>query len=142
MWDVWIHILEIRAECACWGWGQSCRGHLIRLAFARHLPLKGKASGRPGVPPLRSEGNLYEGRVRTPAPTADGVWAKNAGAQCAPLHRVYERLYMQEKGQVWNLSLKTKKRNAVSHKISLLTFFFKESKRPRFTTGASYLCVL
>ena len=30
MWDVWIHILGIGAECACWG------------------------GGRPGVPPLRS----------------------------------------------------------------------------------------
>ena len=52
------------------------------------------------------------------------------------------RLKNDKKGQVWDLSLKTKRRNAVSHKISLLTFFFKESKRPRFTTGASYLCVL
>ena len=66
LWDVWIHILGIGAECACWGWGQSCRGPLIRLAFARHLPLKGKASGRPGVPPLRSEGDLYDGRVWDP----------------------------------------------------------------------------
>ena len=66
MWDVWIHILGIGAECACWGWGQSCRGPLIRLAFARHLPPRGKASGRPGVPPLRSEGNLYDGRVWDP----------------------------------------------------------------------------
>ena len=100
MWDVWIHILGIGAECACW-----------------------RAGGRKG----RSYG---------------GIWAKNAGAQCAPLHRVYERLYIQEKGQVLDLSLKNKRRNAVSHKISLLTFFFKESKRPRFITGASYLCVL
>ena len=84
MWDVWIHILGIGAECACWGWGQSCRGPLIRLAFARHLPLKGKASGRPGVPPLRSEGDLYEGRVRTPAPTADGVWAKTRAHTVRP----------------------------------------------------------
>ena len=52
------------------------------------------------------------------------------------------RLGKNKKGQVWDLSLKTQRRNAVSHKISLLTFFFKESKRPRFTTGASYLCVL
>ena len=59
------------------------------------------------------------------APTAK-FRLKTADAQCAPLHRIYERLYIQEKGQVWNLSLKTQRRNAVSHKISLVPFFFKE----------------
>ena len=37
------------------------------------------------MPPLRSEGNLYGGRVRTPAPTAEFFWGETAGAQCAPL---------------------------------------------------------
>ena len=117
LWGEGFKVLQIRRNlvlCGTFGYiywelgwsapvgerGQSCRGPLIRLAFARHLPLKGKASGRPGVPPLRSEGDLYEGRVRTPAPTADGVWAKNAGAHCAPLHHNYKRLCIQEKGQV------------------------------------------
>ena len=93
-----------------------------------------------------------------PAPAAE-FGQKTAGAQCAPLkEREREpapssapfggtfpqggRLGKNKKGQVWDLSLKTQRRNAVSHKISLLTFFFKESKRPRFITGASYLCVL
>ena len=96
--------------------------------------------------------------MRAPAPTVE-FRLKTAGAQCAPLQeREREpdpssapfggtfppggRLRKNKKGQVWDLSLKTQRRNAVSHKISLLTFFFKESKRPRFTTGASYLCVL
>ena len=65
---------------------------------------------------------------------------KTAGAQCAPLQeRAREpapssapfggtfplggRLKKNKKGQVWDLSLKTQRRNAVSHKISLLTFF-------------------
>ena len=52
------------------------------------------------------------------------------------------RLGKNKKGQVWDLPLETKRRSGASQKISLLTFFFKESKRPRFTTGASYLCVL
>ena len=51
---------------------------------------------------------------------------KTVGAQCAPLRHNYKRLYIQEKGQVWNLSLNTQRRNAVSHKISLVPFFFKE----------------
>ena len=91
MWDVWIHILGIRAECVCWGWGQSCRGPLIRLAFARHLSLKGKASRRPGVPPLRRRSGTprrrvrkatpYKrggGRVGTPAPTAESEQKQRA----------------------------------------------------------------
>ena len=72
LWDVWIHILGIRAECACWGAGQSCRGPLIRLAFARHLSLKGKASGRPGVPPLRRRSGTPRRRVREAAPYKGG----------------------------------------------------------------------
>ena len=46
-----------------------------------------------------------------------------------PLHRIYERLCIQEKGQVLDLSLITQRRNAVSQKISLLTFFFKENRQ-------------
>ena len=132
LWDVWIHILGIRAECACW-----------------------KAGG-PGVPPLRRRRGKPGRRVREAAPYKRG----GGRTMCAPTWRgggklpphpsglrpatfpPGGRLGKNKKGQVWNLSLKTKRRNAVSHKISLLTFFFKESKRPRFTTGASYLCVL
>ena len=55
--------------------GRLHRGPLIRLAFARHLSPRGKASGRPGVPPLRSEGDLYDGWVWDP-----------------PLRRIYEWL--------------------------------------------------
>ena len=36
------------------------------------------------------------------------------------------RLRKNKKGQVFDLSLKTQRRNEVSQKISLLTFFFKE----------------
>ena len=54
-----------------------------------------------------------------PSPRGEGLWS----AHCAPLRLIYKRLYTQKKGQVWDLSLKTQKRNAVSHKISLLTFF-------------------
>ena len=38
------------------------------------------------------------------------------------------RLKNDKKRQVWDLSLKTQRRNAVSQKISLPTFFFKESR--------------
>ena len=103
LWDVWIHILGIWVECACWG-----------------------GAGGPGVPSLKE-------REWEPAPSS------------APFGGTFPqggRLGKNKKGQVWDLPLKMQRRNAVSHKISLLTFFFKESKRPRFTTGASYLCVL
>ena len=60
---------------------------------------------------------------------------KTAGAQCAPLQRHYKRLRTQEKGQVLDLSLKTQRRSEASQKISLLTFFFKESKTGRWRGG-------
>ena len=144
LWDVWIHILGIGAECACWrAGGPVCR------PYGRNVVSLGGASGRPR--PTKGVG-------LGPAPAAE-FGQKTAGAQCAPLkEREREpapssapfggtfppggRLGKNKKGQVWDLPFETKRRNAVSQKISLLTFFFKESKRPRFTTGASYLCVL
>ena len=70
LWDVWIHILGIWVKCACLG------------------------DGRPSVPPLRRRRGKPGRRVREAAPykrcgsrprPCGGVWAKNAGAQCAPL---------------------------------------------------------
>ena len=113
LWDVWIHILGIRAECACWGAGgrkgrpydesQSIsrnggRGKPLPYGFpemtlelGRGAPwvsrrgIRIRPAGGPGVPPLRSEGNLYGGRVRTPAPTAEFFWGGNGGrTMCAP----------------------------------------------------------
>ena len=61
LWDVWIHILEIGAECACWkAGGPVCRPTrevvgtcpLIR-PLRGHLPPRGKAYEQPGAPPLR-----------------------------------------------------------------------------------------
>ena len=96
LWDVWIYILGIRAECACW------------------------RAGGPDVPPLQE-------RRREPVPSS-----APSGGTFPP----GGRLRKNKKGQVWNLSLKTQRRNTVSHKISLLPFFFKERK-PRFRrTGA------
>ena len=57
LWDVWIHILGIRAECACWEVdGPVCR------PYSEDVASPGGASGRP-------------------RPTKGA-----AGAQCAPLH--------------------------------------------------------
>ena len=57
MWDVWIHILGIGTECACW-----------------------RAGGRKGRP---YNGDVVSpgGASRRPRPTKGAV-----GAQCAPLH--------------------------------------------------------
>ena len=42
MWDVWIHILGIRAECACWeADGPVCR------PYSEDVASPGGASGRP-----------------------------------------------------------------------------------------------
>ena len=58
MWDVWIHILGIGAECACWrAGGPVCRpygGDVVSPggASGRPRPTKGAAGGW-GHPPLR-----------------------------------------------------------------------------------------
>ena len=115
MWDVWIHILGIGAECACWGAAQVCRPYKRKGGLSPHPPPS-------GAPSPQGEG-LRAGEDTRPC---GDCGRKTAGAQCAPLRHNYKRLYIQEKGQVWNLSLKTQRRNAVSHKISLVPFFFKE----------------
>ena len=120
LWDVWIHILGIRAECACWkAGGPVCR------------PYGGNVVS-PGGAPCRVVCGRRAGEDTRPY---GDCGRKTAGAQCAPLHRVYERLYIQEEGQVWDLSLKTQRRSGASQKISLLTFFFKESKTGRWRGG-------
>ena len=70
MWDVWIPILGIWVECACWG------------------------GGRPSVPPLRRRRGKPGRCVREAAPykrcgsrprPCGGIWAKNGGrTMCAP----------------------------------------------------------
>ena len=115
MWDVWIHILGIWAECACWGVAQVCRPYKRKGDLSPHPPPS-------GAPSPQGEG-LRAGEDTRPC---GDCGRKTAGAQCAPLRHNYKRLYIQEKGQVWNLSLNTQRRNAVSHKISLVPFFFKE----------------
>ena len=71
-------------------------------------------------------GGRHDGRAGEDTRPYGDCGRKTAGAQCAPLRHNYKRLYIQEKGQVWNLSLNTQRRNAVLHKISLVPFFFKE----------------
>ena len=88
LWDVWIHILGIGAECACWkAGGPVCRPYGVsgsRPSICRGRTLAGPCSGRPqgsplqeaktcplirplsGAPSPQGEG-LYR-RVRTPAP--------------------------------------------------------------------------
>ena len=78
LWDVWIHILEIGAECACWG------------------------AGGPGVPPLKEKGwepahssapfwghlppgGRHDGRAGENTRPYGDCGRKTAGAQCALL---------------------------------------------------------
>ena len=144
MWDVWIHILGIGAECACWGAGgrkgRPYGGDEVSPRAARRVVAPYKSWNLPPHPALRAAFSLgkgfraadsrpcrekFSGAGEDTRPCGD-CGRKTAGAQCAPLRHNYKRLYIQEKGQVWNLSLKTQRRNAVSHKISLVPFFFKE----------------
>ena len=46
-----------------------------------------RPAGGPGVPPLRSEGNLYGGRVRTPAPTAEFFGGERRAHNVRPYRR-------------------------------------------------------
>ena len=67
LWDVWIHILGIRAECACWGGGPVCRPHGELQSISRN-------GGRGKPLPY---GSLGEFRFGTPArdTSQTGGWA-------------------------------------------------------------------
>ena len=63
LWDVWIHILGIWVECACWEAGGPSVPPLRRR--------RGKPGRRVQEAAPYKRGYLQSGRVRTPAPTAD-----------------------------------------------------------------------
>ena len=121
MWDVWIHILGIWVECACW------------------------EAGGPSVPPLRRRRGKPGRRVREAAPYKATGHGKNGGrTMCAPTWRgggnlpphpsglrpatfpPGGRLGKNKKGQVLDLPLKTQRRNAVSQKVLLPTFLSRK----------------
>ena len=138
------------------GWNCSHCGtfEYIYWELGRSAPVGGGAS-RVGGPSSASHslgtfppgGRLPGGPVCRPC---GGVWVKIGGrTMCAPTWRgggklpphpsglrpatfpPGGRLGKNKKGQVWDLPLETKRRSGASQKISLLTFFFKESKRLR-----------
>ena len=105
MWDVWIHILEIAAECACWGDGRPSVPPLRRRRgkpgrrVREAAPYKRGGGGKPppyGFPetvlklgrgalvlPPETCAREASGRVSVPAPT--GIVGKNSGrTMCAP----------------------------------------------------------
>ena len=111
LWDVWIHILGIGAECACWrAGGPVCR------------PYGGNVVS-PGGAPCRVVCGRRAGEDTRPY---GDCGRKTAGAQCAPLHRIYERLYIQKEGQVWDLSLKMQRRSGASQKVLLVPFLSRK----------------
>ena len=167
MWDVWIHILGIGAECACWGAdGPMCRpydGGVVRPggAFGRPRPTKGAAGGW-GHPPLRRSFLGGNGGRTMCAPTGEGAGTCPSSAPvCVPGHLSLSplplrdiiptpfglwpfppdrgnrpldkgsrppggRLRKNKKGQVFDLSLKTQRRNAVSQKVLLVPFLSRK----------------
>ena len=115
LWDVWIHILVIRAECTCWkAGGPVCR------------PYGGNVVS-PGGAPCRVVCGRRAGEDTRPY---GDCGRKTAGAQCASLQRIYERLYIQEEGQVWDLSLKTQRRSGDSQKVLLPPFLPRKGGDP------------
>ena len=99
LWDVWIHILGIRAECACWGaGGPVCRPHGEDVASpggasGRPRPTKGATGASPALrrcTPLTSLGfclssALFWRAGEDTRPYGGVFWGETAGAQCAPL---------------------------------------------------------
>ena len=134
MWDVWIHILGIWVECACWEAGGPSVPPLQRR---RGKPGRRAESSRP------TEWSAGNGRVRTPAPTGI-VGEKQRAHNVRPYKRERGklpphpsglrpatfppggRLRKNKKGQVFDLPLKTQKRNAVSQKVLLPTFLSRK----------------
>ena len=79
MWDVWIHILEIRAECACWGaGGPVCRPYGRNVvspggAPSRRALQKGVAGTCSLIRPLRGHLSLSPLSLRDIIPTPFGL---------------------------------------------------------------------
>ena len=74
LWDVWIHILGIRTECACWGaGGPVCRpygGNVVSLGGApsRRALQKGVAGTCSLIRPLRGHLSLSPLSLRDISP--------------------------------------------------------------------------
>ena len=102
-------------------------------------PTKGVAGTCPLIRPIRGHLSLSPLSLRDIIPTPFGLRPFPPDRGNRPLDKGSRppggRLRKNKKGQVWDLSLKTQRRNAVSQKISLLTFFFKESKTGRWRGG-------
>ena len=97
--------------------------------------------GAPSSAPVCALGHLSLSPLplRDIIPTSFGLWPFPPDRGNRPLDKGSRppggRLRKNKKGQVFDLSLKTQRRNAVSHKISLPTFFFKESRTGRWRGG-------
>ena len=101
-----------------------------------HPPLQrslGKMAGAQCAP-LQFEGTalitrtvpLIRPSVRTGAPSPKGRLGRSTDP---PVHHNYRRLCTQEKGQVWNLSLKTQRRSEASQKVLLVPFLSRKESR-------------
>ncbi len=117
MWDVWIHILEIAAECACWGDG---RPSVPPLRQKRGKPGRRAESSRP-TKGVAGTWPLIRPSVRTGAPSPQGEGlgkTKRDRSGTCPLKRRGEAELRRK--FFWFLFFQEKE---------LLTFFFKESRQ-------------
>ena len=129
MWDVWIHILGIWVECACWeAGGPVCRPYGGDAASpggasGRPRPTKGAAGAQ--CAPLHGEGAgtcpliLPSVRTGAPSPQGEGLGkTKRDRSGTCPLKRRGEAELRRK--FFWFLFFQEKE---------LLTFFFKESRQ-------------
>ena len=134
--DVWIHILEIAAECACWGDGRPSvpplrqkRGKPGRRAESSR-PTKGVAGTCSLIRPIRGHLSLSPLSLRDIIPTPFGLRPFPPDRGNRPLDKGSRppggRLRKNKKGQVWNLSLKTWRRSGASQKVLLVPFLSRK----------------
>ena len=136
MWDVWIHILGIRVECACWGAG----GPVCR-PYGEDVASPGGASGRPrptkgvglGPAPAAEFGQKTRAHNVRPYRRGGGKLPPHPSGLRPATFPPGGRLRKNKKGQVLDLSLKTQRRNAVSQKVLLPTFLSRKVGERNFS---------
>ena len=76
LWDVWIHILGIGAECACWG------GRAARCAAPTAETWQARAARRVVAPYKRGVWSLppHPPSPGAPSPQGEGFWGKHPSA--------------------------------------------------------------
>ena len=130
LWDVWIHILGIRAECTCWkAGGPVCRpygGNVVSPGGAPCRVVCGRRAGE-DTRPYGDCGKKQRTHNVRPYRRGGGNLAPHP-PQCAHWGTFPPggRLRKNKKGQAWDLSLKTWRRSGASQKVLLVPFLSRK----------------